>query len=49
MATTDVLALVEGGEWGQAASLSIVLLGIALALLFAGIRLIHYMGQELEL
>jgi iron(III) transport system permease protein len=49
MATTDVLALVEGGEWGQAASLSIVLLGIALALLFAGIRLIRYLGQELEL
>jgi ABC-type Fe3+ transport system permease subunit len=49
MATTDVLALVEGGEWGQAASLSIVLLGIALALLFSGIRLIRHMGQELEL
>ena len=49
MATTDVLALVEGGEWGQAASLSIVLLGIALALLFFGIRIIRQMGQELEL
>jgi iron(III) transport system permease protein len=49
MATTDVLALVEGGEWGQAASLSIVLLGIALALLFGGIRLIRHIGQELEL
>ncbi len=49
MATTDVLALVEGGEWGQAASLSIVLLGIALALLFGGICLIRTLGQELEL
>jgi iron(III) transport system permease protein len=49
MATTDVLALVEGGEWGQAASLSIVLLGIALALLFGGIRIIRSLGQELEL
>jgi len=49
MATTDVLALVEGGEWGQAASLSIVLLGIALALLFGGIHLIRHVGQELEL
>ncbi len=49
MATTDVLALVEGGEWGQAASLSIVLLGIALAFLFGGIRIIRSLGQELEL
>ena len=49
MATTDVLALVEGGEWGQAASLSIVLLSIALALLFTGIAMIHRLGQELEL
>ena len=49
MATTDVLALVEGGEWGQAASLSIVLLSIALALLFTGIAMIRRLGQELEL
>ena len=49
MATTDVLALVEGGEWGQAASLSIVLLSIALALLFTGISLVRSFGQELEL
>jgi hypothetical protein len=49
MATTDVLALVEGGEWGQAASLSVVLIGIALTLLFAGVRLIRSLGQELEL
>jgi iron(III) transport system permease protein len=49
MATTDVLALVEGGEWGQAASLSVVLLGIALALLFGGVRLIRSLGHDLEL
>jgi iron(III) transport system permease protein len=49
MATTDVLALVEGGEWGQAASLSVVLIVIALALLFAGVRIIRSLGQELEL
>jgi iron(III) transport system permease protein len=49
MATTDVLALVEGGEWGQAASLSVVLLGIALTLLLGGIRIIRSFGQELEL
>jgi len=49
MATTDVLALVEGGEWGQAASLSVVLIAIALGLLFAGVRIIRSLGQELEL
>ena len=49
MATTDVLALVEGGEWGQAASLSVVLITIALALLFGGVTIIRRLGQELEL
>jgi iron(III) transport system permease protein len=49
MATTDVLALVEGGEWGQAASLSVVLLAIALALLFGGVTIIRRLGQELKL
>jgi hypothetical protein len=40
---------VEGGEWGQAASLSVVLIAIALALLFAGVRIVRGLGQELEL
>lgn len=49
MATTDVLAMVEGGQWGGAAALSFILLGIALALLGGALAVMKRMGQELEL
>jgi iron(III) transport system permease protein len=49
MATTDVLALVEGGQWGGAAALSFILLAIALTLLGIVLGVLKRMGQELEL
>ncbi|MGE5553043.1 MAG: ABC transporter permease [Betaproteobacteria bacterium] len=49
MATTDILALVDGGEWGIAAALSFVLLAIALMLLSLGVGILKRMGQGLEL
>lgn len=49
MAATDVMALVEGGEWGLAATLSVILLAIALVLLSVMQSILRRSGKEIRL